>query len=46
MNRRDEMRIAEILRELKYEKKRMMLGGKRKYIWAKSEILTMKSKEA
>jgi len=46
MNRRDEMRIAEILRELQYEKKRMMLGGKRKYIWAKSEILTMKSKEA
>ena len=46
MNRRDEMRIAEILRELKYEKKRIMIGGKRKYVWAKSEILTIKSKEA
>lgn len=46
MNRRDEMRISEILRELDYEKKRMTLGGKRKYVWTKSEILTMTSKEA
>jgi putative DNA primase/helicase len=46
MNRRDEMRISEILRELGYEKKRMSVQGKRKYVWAKSEILTMKSKEA
>jgi putative DNA primase/helicase len=46
MNRRDEMRISEILRELEYEKKRMTLNGKRKYVWAKSEILTIKSKEA
>ena len=46
MNRRDEMRISEILRELDYEKKRMSLGGKRKYVWTKSEILTMTSKEA
>jgi len=46
MNRRDEMRISEILRELDYEKKRMMIGGKRKYVWAKNEILKVKSKEA
>jgi len=46
MNRRDEMRISEILRELDYEKKRMSLGGKRKYVWTKDEILTMTSKEA
>jgi putative DNA primase/helicase len=46
MNRRDEMRISEILRELNYEKKRMTLGGKRKYVWAKSEILQVQSKEA
>ena len=46
MNRRDEMRIAEILRELKYEKKRMSVGGNRKYVWAKNEILKIKSKEA
>jgi putative DNA primase/helicase len=46
MNRRDEMRISEILRELDYEKKRMTVGGKRKYVWAKNEILTMTSKEA
>tara|TARA_R110002020_G_scaffold10923_1_gene41493 strand:- start:364 stop:1698 length:1335 start_codon:yes stop_codon:yes gene_type:complete len=46
MNRRDEMRISEILRELDYEKKRMMIGGKRKYVWSKSEILKVQSKEA
>ena len=39
-------RTNEILRELDYEKKRMTVGGKRKYVWAKNEILTMKSKEA
>ena len=46
MNRRDEMRVSEILRELGYEKKRMSVVGKRKYVWAKDELLTMKSKEA
>tara|TARA_Y100000114_G_scaffold111186_1_gene104941 strand:+ start:1787 stop:3121 length:1335 start_codon:yes stop_codon:yes gene_type:complete len=46
MNRRDEMRIAEILRELNYEKKRLMTDGKRKYVWTKSEILKIQSKEA
>ena len=46
MNRRDEMRIAEILRELNYEKKRLMSEGKRKYVWTKSEILKIQSKEA
>jgi putative DNA primase/helicase len=46
MSRRDELRIAEILRDLGYEKKRMSVGGKRKYLWAKNEILTLSSKEA
>ena len=46
MNRRDEMRISEILRELHYEKKRTTVDGKRKYVWTKSEILKIQSKEA
>ena len=46
MNRRDEMRISQILRELDYEKKRMMFNGKRKYVWTRSEVLKIESKEA
>ncbi len=46
MSRRDELRIAEILRELGYEKKRMSFGGKRKYVWAKNEVLKLSNKEA
>ena len=44
MSRRDEMRVSDILTELGYEKRRMRLGGSRKYVWTKLEMFEMKAK--
>lgn len=46
MNRRDEMRVSDILVELGYEKKRMRVNGTRKYVWTKLEMFEFKNKEA
>lgn len=46
MNRRDEMRVSDILTELGYEKRRMRVGGSRKYVWTKLEMFEFKEKEA
>ena len=47
MNRRDEMRVSDILTELGYEKRRMRVAGTRKYVWTKLEMFELNThKEA
>jgi len=45
MNRRDEMRVSDILREIGYEKNRVRYGGKRKYVWQKVGTLSLSEQE-
>ncbi len=46
MNRRDEMRVSDILTELGYTKTRMRVHGRRKYVWSRLGMYDINEKEA
>lgn len=45
LTRRDEMRVATVLTKLGLSKVRRSEGGKRRYVWVKPEVLSMKHKK-